>query len=218
MAYGLWDQVNWLTKTVKRLCCAVANIAKEEAINNPPYVEVVWKTNADVWSKLSFANQDLDGNFTSIITLGNVQRLYGGSNIIISSNYMVNKTELLSIDDPSGMIIEVVNAQFQGCSALTFINLAKAQITGTQTFVTCSALTYVNIPATLQIGDQCFNTCNSLQTINLNACTAIDYGVFGAFPNVTGAVITIKLAPSLWTNQSILDLIANANTVTLIAP
>jgi hypothetical protein len=217
MAYGLWDQLNWLTKKVKALCCAITNINKEAATNNPPYVEIIWDDPTHIWTKLSYANADLDGNFTSLITFGNIQRLYGGSNITISSGYMTNKT-IVSIDDPSGMIVGISYSQFYNCAQLEYVNLPKAQIIGSQTFVICTSLRYVNIPATLQLGDQCFNTCTALETININSCTSIDNLSYGAFPNVSGVNVTIKLLPSMNNDPSILNLIAQGNTVTLIAP
>lgn len=218
MALGIFDQLSWLTTRVKRLCCAVENINKEiaqAAIDNPPYLEIGWDDITNGFSDLAQANLRLDGNFTSMINIGNTQRLYGGSNITLTSSLLNGDTSIVSIDDPSGMITRVSYSQFYGCDNLQYVNLAGAQINGTGTFITCTNLRYVNLPITTQIGDQCFNTCTSLQTVNINKCVTTTYASYGAFVNVSGATITIKLPPALVTDQSIIDVQAS-NTVTLI--
>ena len=54
MAYGLWDQINWLTTRVKRLCCAVDNIKKSGAGSYRVFTGLITQTgnydpNADVF-------------------------------------------------------------------------------------------------------------------------------------------------------------------------
>ncbi|NBO23484.1 hypothetical protein EBU94_09140, partial [bacterium] len=134
MAYGLWDQINWLTTRVKRLCCAVdknTQAIAQAAIDNPPYVEFLWSDITQGWAKLSFANNDLNGNFTALVTIGNVQRLYGGSNVGLTSNWTnasYADAYLISVDDPSGVITSVGDNTFFSFNALIFVNLPKAEL------------------------------------------------------------------------------------------
>lgn len=214
----IFGRLDWLTKTVKRLCCAVdknAEAITAAEVANPPYLEIGWDNITNGFSDLSQANYRLDGNFTSMINIGNTQRLYGGSNITLNSSLLSNDTSIISINDPSGMIAQVNASQFYGCTNLQYVNLAGAQITSTGTFITCTNLRYVNLPVTTEIGDQCFNTCTSLQTVNINKCITTNYASFGAFINVSGATITIKLPSALLTDQSIID-VQTSNIVTLI--
>jgi hypothetical protein len=214
----IFGRLDWLTTRVKRLCCAVdkntAAIANAP-VAKPAYVEVEWDEKINGFVDLAAANFTFSGNFTSMINIGNTQRLYGGSNIVMGASGFNGDSHIVFVDDPSGMITQVNYSQFYGCANLQYVNLAGAQIIGTNTFVNCNGLKYVNLPATTQIGDGCFNVCTSLQTVNINACTTTNYTSYSAFANVIGATITIKLPPALVTDPSIIDVQAN-NTVTLI--
>jgi len=218
LSTDIFGQLKWLVKKVKTLYYLVDQIKKEAATEesaNPVYLEVEWNAIANGFSDLAEANLKLDGNFTSMINVGNTQRLYGGSNITLNSSLLNSDADIISINDPSGIITQVNFSQFHSCTNLQYVNLAGAQIIGTGTFVSCSNLKYVNLPVTTQIGDQCFNTCTSLQTVNINKCITTNYAVYGAFVNVSGATITIKLPSALVTDQSIID-VQVSNTVTLI--
>jgi hypothetical protein len=222
MAYGLWDQIQWLTTRVKRLCCAVdkntAAIA-QAAISNPPYFEVSYVNGPidDGWTKLSFANDDMGSNFTSMINVGNTQRFYGGSNISLTNpvsswtNDNFTKSHLISINDIGGAIVEVGNNIFQDCESLEYLNLPKAQILGEHVFQSCGVLKYVNLPSTKTLGLESFNSSNALQTLNINKCTSMGTDVF---ININGTSVTITLPSSLVTNPNIVAL-SLVNDVTL---
>lgn len=218
MAYGLWDQINWLTTRVKRLCCAVENITKsssQAAINNPPYFEVVWRIIISAWPTLSDANAAMNANFTSMVTIGNTQRFYGGSNITltIGTNVLITYADILSINDTEGVVV-ATNEKFDKLTALQYINLPKAQLIDPngKTFKYCAALRYVNLPSTTVVGNECFNTCTSLETLNINKCTTMGIDVF---KNVSGLTITITLPAVLVTDPNIITLQSNS-TVTII--
>jgi len=219
LSSDIFGRLNWLTTKVKRLCCAVENINKEiaqEAIDNPPYVEFIWGDIAQGWTKLSFANSDLNGNFTSLITIGNTQRLYGGSNVGLTNNWVNTPNAadyLISVNDPSGIITSVGDSTFFGFSALVFVNLPKAQLTGSFTFKTCSLLNYVNLPSTTQALEQTFSGCLKIETININKCTAT-LGDF-VFDSISSQTITVTLPAALVTDPQIIAL-QSVNIVTLI--
>jgi hypothetical protein len=212
----IFGRLNWLTKKVKSLCCAIGLINQNAAqitIDNPPYVEFVWSDITEGWTKLSFANNDLNGNFTALITIGNVQRLYGGSNVGLTSNWVSARNAasfLISVDDPSGVITSVGDSTFFDFNALIFVNLPKAEL-GTFTFKNCSNLIYANLPATTQLGEQTFSFCNSINTININKCTFLGNLVFD---NISGQTIAITLPAALATDPQIVGL-SPANTVIL---
>jgi hypothetical protein len=225
MAYGLWDQINGIATKVKRLCCAVDNINKEienineeiaqEAIDNPPYIEFVWSDITEGWTKLSFANFDLNGNFTALVNIGNTQRLYGGSNVGLTNNWVNSSNAasyLVSVNDPSGVITSVGDNTFFDFTVLTFVNLPKAQLTGSFTFKGCGNLKYVNLPTTTQALEQTFSGCIKIETININKCTALGDLIFD---NISGNSITITLPAVLVTDLQIIAL-QLLNTVTLI--
>jgi hypothetical protein len=221
MAYGLWDQINWLTTRVKRLCCAVdknTQAIAQEAINNPPYFEVTWSDPAYFWTKVAFANTDMGSDFKSMINVGNTQRFYGGNNISLINPVIgwtsanANYLELVSINDMGGVIAQVGTNVFEDCSALEFINLPKADLLGVQTFKSCGILKYVNIPNAPVLGLETFNSCSALQILNINKCTGMGTDVF---LNVSSANVTIKLPSALVTDPNIVAL-QIGNTVTLI--
>jgi hypothetical protein len=218
MAYGLWDQINWLTTRVKRLCCAVDNIKKEaaqEAIDNPPYFEVVWRTIASAWSTLSDANIDMSSSFTSMITLGNTQRFYGGSNftLTLGNNINVTYADILSINDIGGIVTDAGGADFSACTLLQYVNLPKSILSNSKNFRFCAALIYANLPSVTGMGVECFNGCTSLQTLNINKCITMDGAQI--FSAILGNTITVTLPAALVTDPNIVTLQTN-NTVTLI--
>jgi len=218
MAYGLWDQINWLTTRVKRLCCAVdknTQAIAQEAINNPPYFEVVWANIASAWPTISDANTDMSSSFTSMITLGNTQRFYGGSNFILTlgNNINVDYTDILSINDIGGIVTQT-GVNFGICTSLQYINLPKSQLLGTKNFRFCAALRYANLPSVTDIETECFNGCTSLETLNINKCNTMSVAV-NVFQGISGLTITVTLPAALVTDPNIIDLQTN-NTVTLI--
>jgi len=216
----IFGRLDWLTKRIKNLYGAIGltnqNIA-QAAIDNPPYFEVTWDSSIYFWTKLSFANSDMGSNFTSMINVGNTQRFYGGSNIILSnpacnwSSSYANYQFLVSINDMGGVITQVGPNIFENCFALQYLNLPKAQITGQQAIKSCNTLQYVNIPSTTYLPDECFNSA-TLSNLNINKCTSLGTNVF---LNVSGNSITITLPAALATDPQIVGL-SPANTVTLI--
>lgn len=220
LSSDIFGRLNWLTTRVKRLCCAVdanTQAIAQAAIDNPPYFEVTWDSPTYFWGKVSFANNDMGSNFTSMINVGNTQRFYGGSNISLinpASNWSsanANYLHLVGINDMGGVISQIGPNIFEDCFALEYLNLPKAQITGQQAIKSCNVLQYINIPSTTYLPDECFNSATS-SNININKCTSLGTNVF---INFTGNTVTITLPAALATDPQILGL-SPANTVTLI--
>jgi hypothetical protein len=219
MAMGIFQQLSWLTNKFKRLCCAIDNLNKanaQEAINNPSYFEVVWNDINSAWSTLSDANTDMSSSFTSMITLGNTQRFYGGSNftLTLGNNINVTYADILSINDIGGIVTDAGGANFSICTGLQYVNLPKSLLSGTKNFRFCAALRYANLPSVTDIGTECFNGCTSLETLNINKCNTMST-IGDVFQGISGLTITVTLPAALVTDPNIVTLQTN-NTVTLI--
>jgi hypothetical protein len=183
----IFGRLDWLTKTVKRLCCAVdkntAAIA-EAAANNPCYVEIVWNdiTNAiyrNLAGYVGGSTYDTGGTpFTGFVEAGNTQRLYGGSNIILTAGLLGNPANIVSINDPCGTFTTVSDATFQNSTTLSYINLTGVTLILNNAFSGCIALSYVNIPNVVNILDGTFNNCAALTTVTFPNLLSIPYATF----------------------------------------
>ena len=67
---------------------------------------------------------------------------------------------------------------FDGCSALTTIDIPNATSIGDYAFDGCSALTTIDIPNATSIGDYAFNGCSALTTIDIPNATSIGHYAF----------------------------------------
>jgi len=216
----IFGRLNWLTTRVKRLCCAVdknTQAIAQASIDNPPYFEVIFGATNDGWPTLSDANADMSSNFTSMITLGDTQRFYGGSNFTLTLGSIfapvVDYNRILSINDIGGIVTDAGGASFGLCTGLEYVNLPKSILSGDKNFRYCSALRYVNLPSVIDIGTECFNGCTSLETLNINKCITMDGTI--VFDSISGNTITVTLPAALVTDPNIVTLQTN-NTVTLI--
>jgi len=213
----IFGRLAWLTKRIKNLYGAIGLInqnAAQAAIDNPPYFEVVWNDINSAWSTLSDANTDMSSSFTSMITLGNTQRFYGGSNFTLTfgSNVSIDYTDILSINDIGGIVTDAGTANFSACTRLQYVNLPKSILSGSKNFRYCAALRYVNLPSVIDIGTECFNGCTSLETLNINKCITMDGTV--VFNSISGNTITVTLPGALATDPNIVAL-SLVNDVTL---
>ncbi len=133
--------------------------------------------------------------FTSIVVIGNTVFLSGGSNITLFLGIFSNATfperlmgdpntlepsYLLSIKDPSGIVIGLDEASFRynpgqdGIhSKLNEVFLPAVSSAGDQSFMNNEALTVLSMPALETIGDFCFYSCSGMTTFDLpNLITA----------------------------------------------
>jgi hypothetical protein len=125
----IFGRLDWLTKTVKALCCSVDQIKEEaatQAANNPCYLELVW---SDIVSAPYNTVSDYNANinhtvpFTTLVTAGNTQRLYGGGGVDLGPIFTSsNPTALLSINDACKVVVSIQNDAFNGAAGLQYAN------------------------------------------------------------------------------------------------
>jgi hypothetical protein len=189
--------------------------------------------------------------FTSVNVSGDEVSLYGGVGITLkTSAFTINlkKNEvpyLVSVDDESGVIVELQEETFSsqsllttvslpqlitadifcfnGCDNLAIINLPQLTTAGVGCFNTCDNLAIINLPQLTTAGAGCFAGC-SLTTVTLPLCTNLGGGVLNdnVFSDIIGNTISLTIPESLMTCNSgnpdgdIQYLQAN-NTVTIIS-
>lgn len=189
MAYGLWDQINGIATKVKRLCCAVENLYKQTAAAstaNPCYLEITIITGgAFPYTSLADynANTTWSTPFTGLVTLGDSQRLYGGSNVNLA-NIFQNNGNVTSINDGCGVVTGLQDNSFDSASVLSYINLPSVVSIPTQAFFS-TALTYFNLPLVNSVEDSAFEDCTSLQSINFPLLTTAGNASFRNCTSVT---------------------------------
>ena len=172
MAYGIFEQLAWLTTRVKRLCCAVdantaAIAANKEA--NPCYLEITTKPGGGFpGSTLAYYNSlfTYDTPFTSLVIVGDsIQRLYGGSNVNLGPE-LSGITEITSINDGCGVVTGIGNGAFLGNTNLSYVNLPALTEIPYAAFKACTSLTNVYFPNVTIINEDAFIDCTALSTIS----------------------------------------------------
>ena len=132
--------------------------------------------------------------FTNYIEVNNICKLYGGANIILEDYMLSSNNYLISINDNTGVIIQL----------------------NSESFISCDNLTFVNFPAVTTIGNYCFDSCVSLTSILLPNITSL--GTSGGnnlvFDNITQNIISLLIPQAYETDEDIVSLKAN-NTVTV---
>ena len=188
-----------------------------DSISNAPVAD---PTNIDDWN--TFFNLPINGNsFTDVNIYGDEVRLYGGSNIIISSN-LFELSSLISIEDTNS-IIETESGAFNNSTLLTRAIFPVLVTVAASTFESCWLLVEVNMPLAISIGDQTFNACFILSTIYIPLCVTIGSttGNNAVFEDNIGNIITLTVPAVTMTcnggspDGDIAYLQAN-NTVTII--
>lgn len=185
----IFSRLDWLTKKVKALCCAVDQVKEEaatQAANNPCYVELVWDDIANVpFDTLAEYNGAATGDdtglatpFTSLVQSGNTQRLYGGSHIKLDTGILADTTHLVSINDPCGTFTVIGDSALRNNLALTFVNMIGVLTVETAAFENDSALSYVNLPNVIVMGDQVLNNCSSLISLDFPKLEQVGYNAF----------------------------------------
>lgn len=188
----IFGRLDWLTTRVKRLCCSVdqvkeqaATAAATQAANNPCYIEIIWNdiANASYRNLASYvagSTYDIGGTpFTGFVETGNIQRLYGGSNIILSAGLLGNPTNIVSINDPCGTFTTVDYTTFQSNAVLSYINLTGVTLILDYAFNNCSALSYINFPNVITISTGAFKGCQSLLSIDFPKASYAGIEAFG---------------------------------------
>jgi len=189
LSTDIFGRLSWLTTRVKRLCCAVDKNTQAIAaasVANPCYLEItILPGGAFPYNTLAGynANTIWSTPFTGLVTLGDSQRLYGGSGVNFV-NIFQNNGDVTSINDGCGVVTGLQNNSFDNASVLSYINLPSVVSIPTQAFF-LSALTYFNLPLVSFVGDGAFENCLSLQSINFPSLTIAGNGSFRNCTSVT---------------------------------
>lgn len=182
--------------------------------------------------------------FSSVEVVGNLVKLYGGSEITVKESLFLYSF-LTEVNDKSNSINVLGNTCFGGCGILSKVTFPILTTAGNQSLGSCSLLVEVNAPNLISIDFGCFSTCLILSNINLPNLSVVGDSAFflcsilsditlpllenlgtttgssNVFSGITGQTITLTIPAALMTcNGGLPDgdiqyLQAN-NTVTII--
>ena len=167
--------------------------------------------------------------FKNIDVVGNKITLSGGKNLTLKE-YCFSSSDLLSIDDSSGVIVSLGTGSFTTCTqfttailkgvtqsfssvfyennSLTEVVLPKLQtISGEYgySFYNCNSLTSISLPSLVSVGGYAmlFN-CSSLTNISLPLCVSLGetVGNESNFGGISGKTIDLTVSPELLTCNS----------------
>ena len=167
----------------------------------PPSLQLTFPTIADANALVGDATNINDWNtFFNLPTLGtpftslaiNIAEisLIGGSGITLKPS-LFSGSNILSVDDQAGCVINGNDFAFSNCTFLTYVNLPSMLSTndngGGQCFSNCSSLNTIILPSltTLGIGGNNFINCSSITSFSFPLLTNIqDY----SFSNCTSVI------------------------------
>lgn len=135
-------------------------------------------TNVNDWNTF-FNLPTLGTPFTSLaINIAEIS-LIGGSGITLKPSLFFG-SNILSVDDQAGCVINGNNFAFSNCTFLTYINLPSMLSTndngGGQCFSNCTSLNTIILPSltTLGVGGNNFINCSSITSFNFPLLTNIE--------------------------------------------
>ena len=144
--------------------------------------------------------------FTSVNVSGDEVSLYGGAGITLKTEaFTINLKNdevpyLVSVDDESGVIVELQDSAFSSQSLLTTVSLPQVVTIDDECFNNCDNLAIINLPQLTTAGSGCFAGC-SLTTVTLPLCTNLGGGVFNdnVFWDIIGNTISLTIPAALMT-------------------
>ena len=175
-------------------------------------------TNINDWITffgMSFSNLSVNGTTISLI---------GGEDLILQEYRFLN-SDLVSINDSSGIIKTLGTYSFSGCSFLesvklpgvtysfgsvfyqcsnlNYVSLDNLQNSyGGELFYNCSSLSNLELPSIINLGgDSNFESCTGLTNLYLPLCTTLGSDEFNNdnFNNIFGQTISLTVTPELMT-------------------
>lgn len=100
--------------------------------------------------------------FSSVNVYGNEVVLVGGAGITLKENLFENNTDIVFIEDQSGVVIAAANSACYGCTSIATLNLAAMVTAGNYSFYGCTSLTNYDFSSLTTIGAGCFQSCTSV--------------------------------------------------------
>ncbi len=175
-------------------------------------------TNINDWITffgMSFSNLSVNGTTISLI---------GGEDLILQEYRFLN-SDLVSINDSSGIIKTLGTYSFSGCSFLesvklpgvtysfgsvfyqcsnlNYVSLDNLQNSyGGELFYNCSSLSNLELPSIINLGgDSNFESCTGLTNLYLPLCVTLGSDEFNNdnFNNIFGQTISLTVTPELMT-------------------
>lgn len=124
----------------------------------------------------------VDDGATSVPNMSNAQNWFMSKVHIPSSvtqigNYFVTRSAITEASG-GGLGLTFGAGAFQGCTALTTIDLPSATTFGTNAFYSCTALTSADLPSATTFGNYAFQGCTVLTTVDLPSATTFGTYVF----------------------------------------
>ena len=98
-------------------------------------------------------------------------------------NYAYNKQDVAAVHFEA--CTSVGSYAFEGCSALTSIDLPACTSVGSYAFQSCGQLTSIDLPACTSVGSYAFWECSQLTSIDLPACTSVGSYAFEGCSQLT---------------------------------
>lgn len=154
-------------------------------------VPVADASSASDWN--AFFNLPTNGSpFTSVVIDGNTAVLVGGGVITIPPGLFAANSDLIEVDDQSGVIVACDHDVFNGCDNMTDATLNSCETFGDNCFLACASLSNFSATSATTFGDDCFNVCQQLlsftapnaQSLGVNCFSLCRFTTTWNFPNV----------------------------------
>ena len=180
-------------------------------------------TNVNDWN--TYLDLPLLGTpFTSVQVAGNEVILRGGAGITLKTEaFTINLKNdevpyLVSVDDESGVIVELQDSAFSSQSLLTTVSLPQVVTIDDECFNNCDNLAIINLPKLTTAGVGCFNNCDNLAIINLPQLTTAGSGCFAGCSLTTVTLpLCTNLGGGVFDDNVFSDIIGNTISLTIPA-
>jgi len=152
--------------------------------NNPCYLEITSNGAFPYYTLAEYNGYvEHDNPFTALITVGNIQRLYGGSNINLVTIF-ANNVDVTSINDGCGVVTGFYDLAFNGCSSLTYVNFPSVGAITDSAFRQCSNLTIALFPKATAAYNNAFGGTTLISDISFPLLTELVGSVFQNMPEL----------------------------------
>ena len=135
-------------------------------------------------------------NYTSVVTVGNVQTFYGGTAVDLGDEFMSVDANIVSIRDEASQVVAQAKRGQSGCDALTLIALPALVVQTSYCQSSNAVLTSLNLQSLTTQGEGNQSDNASLASISLPALTT------QTSENQSNNVALTAFAASLLTSQA----------------
>ena len=125
--------------------------------------------------------------FTSVNVYGNEVVLVGGAGITLKANLFLSDTDIVLIEDQTGVVVAAANGVFSGCTSIATVNLSAMITAGNNCFLGCTSLSTYDFSSLETIGAGCFRNCTSIIVYDLPSLITAGAGATYVFAGSTSA-------------------------------